>query len=250
MVALAGVVYPFKPFGARKWALLTLITCFIVIGVTEPKPGRTAIIAQPWTTDVSLAGQPPASKLNEPPRVSDVKGKVWAISDRLARHTCPSPDCGVVGQHFFRESLMPLEKKGGWVRITARYDASCDQGRSGYVDSGNSSCTTANGIENGKFAEWVKASSLSEIEPADPAAGAVGFKALIGQSDDYRIYNEQFAKAAQTLLETRQCEEADLKAGFTKSINHLDNPIYFIYCGGSHLSNRIYFNAATGKISR
>lgn len=36
LAAVAGVVYPFKPFGRRRNALLTFIACFVVFGVMTP----------------------------------------------------------------------------------------------------------------------------------------------------------------------------------------------------------------------
>ncbi|MEP1330587.1 hypothetical protein [Pseudophaeobacter sp.] len=38
LVAIAGILYPFKPFGKRRYALFTLIACFVVIGITAPPP--------------------------------------------------------------------------------------------------------------------------------------------------------------------------------------------------------------------
>ena len=82
--------------------------------------------------------------------------KYWVTSDRLNRHTCPSTDCGIVGQLVFREGADVFEDKDGWARISQHYDASCANGRSEYVDSGDSRCAPENGIVDGKFAEWVE----------------------------------------------------------------------------------------------
>lgn len=63
---------------------------------------------------------------------------------------------------MFREGVEALEKKGKWVRITKTYSASCVGGKSEYVRDGNKSCTSANGINDGKFSEWVQSKDLSE----------------------------------------------------------------------------------------
>src|SRR5690606_14671629 len=47
--------------------------------------------------------------------------QMWANSDRVNRRTCPSTECGVVGQLFFRESAVVLEKRNGWGRISQYY---------------------------------------------------------------------------------------------------------------------------------
>src|SRR5690606_4483053 len=89
----------------------------------------------------------------------------WVTSDRLNRRTCPSENCGIVGQFFFREGVTVHERRNGWARVSQRYDASCVGGRSKYVDAGNANCDPANGISEGKFAEWVSATYLSENRP-------------------------------------------------------------------------------------
>lgn len=38
------------------------------------------------------------------------QGKVWVSVDRANRHTCPSENCGVVGQLMLREAVIVLEK--------------------------------------------------------------------------------------------------------------------------------------------
>lgn len=176
-------------------------------------------------------------------------GKMWVTADRLARRTCPSASCGVVGQHFFREAADVLEIRGDWARISKRYDASCSGGKSGYVDDGNTSCTADNGIEGGQFAEWVEAKYLSPDRPADPAEGATGLRKLVGGSDDFRIYEAVFIKAAQTLIESGECAEAEFDGGFVKS-TFSKGPIYFIYCGEMTAANRVYLDASTGRTYR
>ena len=77
----------------------------------------------------------------------------WVTADRLNRRTCPQPTCGSVGVQFFREGVTIYEQKNGWARITRPYDASCFNGVSEYVDSGENACDAANGIVNGRIAE-------------------------------------------------------------------------------------------------
>jgi zinc-ribbon domain len=195
----------------------------------------------------------PAATMAEAPVQTESVVKYWVTVDRLNRRTCPSPACGIVGQLFFREAATVYEQSGGWARISNYYSASCVNGRSEYVDSGNSRCTRDNGIVDGKFAEWVSAEFLSQNRPPDPAAGATGIEALVAGSDDYRIYKAAFVRAAQSLISSGQCSEADFReiGGWWKSTEqHRDQPIYFTYCGGFTLAYRLYLNAETGEIFR
>ena len=178
--------------------------------------------------------------------------KSWVTSDSLYRRTCPSTTCGIVGKFFFRQAVEVEEITSGWARVTKYYDASCVNGRSEYVDSGDARCIESNGIRDGQFAEWVSVKYLSESQPADPGAGAVGIAALISDSDDFRKHKDAFIAASQTLLSQGRCSEQDFKemGGWSKSSNHPNQPIYFTYCGGMAKANRIYLDASSGRIFR
>ena len=78
----------------------------------------------------------------------------------------------------------------------------------------------------------------SEIEPA------------ISQSDDYLTHKSAFIAAARSLLESRRCTIAELKemGGFVKSQSYKNQPIYFTYCGGMTIKNRIMLDVSTGRI--
>src|SRR3546814_10820072 len=66
----------------------------------------------------------------------------WVTADRLNARTCPSTECGVVSQKFFREAVTIYERRDGWARITGYYDAACVGGVSEYVDEGTAFCMT------------------------------------------------------------------------------------------------------------
>lgn len=176
----------------------------------------------------------------------------WVTVDNLNRRTCPSSSCGIVGVLKYREKAIIFEENNSWSRISKYYDAACNNGVSLFVDSGNNKCNLRNGISNGTFAEWVSSKYLSTNRPASPAANASGNYALIKGSDDYRIYKEAFVKAASGLISSGKCTENDFRqtGGWVKSSNYRSKPIYFAYCGGMRLQNKIYLNAATGAIMR
>ena len=177
-----------------------------------------------------------------PSAMAKNESRLWVVVDRTERHTCPSSKCGVAGKLFFREGVDFLEKKGEWVRITEPYSASCVGGESEYIKEGNKSCTRKNGIVNGKFSEWVKLSDLSSERPSDPAENASG---------DDTLYKKEFSSAARKLINEGVCTESDFKeiGGWMASSNKGKN-IYFTYCGGMTLSNRIYLDVKSGKTFR
>lgn len=177
---------------------------------------------------------------------------MWVSSDRAERRTCPSTSCGEVGRLFHRERVVVLEQRDGWVRITEPYSASCVNGRSEYVETGQAECTEANGISNGEFSEWVALSDLATEQPADPATSATVDEALVSQSDDFATHRAAFVAAANELIGDGRCTAADFEemGGWVKSTSHRDEPIYFTYCGGMTIANRIYLDASTGRIFR
>ena len=176
----------------------------------------------------------------------------WVSVDSLNRRTCPSSSCGIVGILKYREKVTISERKKGWVRITKYYDAACSNGYSQYVDEGNKVCKPSNGIKNGIFAEWVFAKHLVNKQPADPALKASTNYSLVKDSDDFRKYKNAFAKAASNLIATGKCSASDFlnMGGWMKSSNHRNQPIYFTYCGGMRIQNKVYLNAETGVINR
>lgn len=178
--------------------------------------------------------------------------RMWVAAERIERRTCPSKQCGVVGTLDFREAATVAETKDGWAQVSRYYSASCENGRSDFVESGNDRCVSENGIVGGEFAEWVELKHLSATRPPDPARTAAADEALVKDSDDFIRYRRAFVSAAQKLTSEGECTAADFQemGGFVKSQNQKSEPIYFTYCGGMTRANRIYLNAETGEIYR
>jgi hypothetical protein len=87
-----------------------------------------------------------------------------------------------------------------------------------------------------------------------PGAGkkpALPAETLVAQSQDFTEHRAAFVKAAKELIEDGRCTPRDFEktGGWMKAvINYRDQPVYFTYCGGMTISNRIYLNAETGRI--
>jgi hypothetical protein len=190
-----------------------------------------------------------AASILSAPTSAAADDAMWvAAGDGAGRHTCPSIECGVVGRLLYREGATVLEVKNGWGRVSRHYNASCVGGRSEYVDHGRSDCVPENGIENGRFAEWVQLNQLSAQRPADPGAGATGVAKLVAQSDDFHLYEAEFVSAAEALIASGDCNPRDFTdmGGWLKATNKPG--IYFTYCGSG--SDRIYLNVSSGQTFR
>jgi hypothetical protein len=73
----------------------------------------------------------------------------------------------------------------------------------------------------------------------------------IAKSDYYERHRDAFTKAATFLLTERHCGRHELReyGGFVKAQGgYKEQPVYFTYCGGMTVSNRIYVDVSTGKI--
>lgn len=172
--------------------------------------------------------------------------KMWVKTDTVARHTCPSTECGMVGKLYFREAVTVLESRNGWARITELYDASCHNSNSEYVDFGWRACSPENGIVNGQFAEWVRVGSLAATRPPDPGASATGFAKLVAQSDDYQNYAKEFERAAIQLIESGRCSREDfLSVGGWIRSTRKGPGMYFTYCKNG--ADQVYLNVRTGR---
>lgn len=100
--------------------------------------------------------------------------------------------------------------------------------------------------ENGdEVANWVKSDQLSDDKPIITDEEQDAFIAsLIQGSDDYKPYKEVFHAFTQKLIDNRQCkhEEFIQTDGWMRSLNYPDKAIYFIYCDGLNVENKIYLD--------
>lgn len=72
---------------------------------------------------------------------------------------------------------------------------------------------------------------------------------IINASDDVEIHRDAFTKAARALISQGRCTEADFldHGGWAKSTAQGEG-IYFTYCGGSTIANRLYLDVNTGRV--
>lgn len=83
-------------------------------------------------------------------------------------------------------------------------------------------------------------------------AFANDIEASVAESDDFEAHKKAFVEAATKLISAGTCTAAELseQGGFWKSQNHKKRPIYFTYCGGDTVANRIYLDVVSGNITR
>ena len=97
-----------------------------------------------------------------------------------------------------------------------------------------------------KAGELPEAPSVSR----DPHYAISSIQRAIAKSDNYATYQTEFTAAAQSLLSTARCQLNEMKeyGGFVKSQAHKDEPVYFVFCGGMTIKNRIYVDVSSGEL--
>jgi len=83
-------------------------------------------------------------------------------------------------------------------------------------------------------------------------SSALEVEQLVANSDDLERHRAAFIQAATELVEDGTCTEAEFmeNGGWVRSTSFGSRPVYFMYCGGATVSNRLYLDAATGEMFR
>ncbi|WP_170347493.1 hypothetical protein [Ruegeria atlantica] len=84
------------------------------------------------------------------------------------------------------------------------------------------------------------------------AAHALGAEAWIAKSDDLERHREAFLIAATELVENGTCTPNEFveHGGWVRSGSFEPRPVYFMYCGGPTVANRLYLDVSTGEVFR
>ncbi len=138
---------------------------------------------------------------------------------------------GLITDYLYKgEKVEVLEKQGEWARI------------SDYIVLKEGGPQTA---------EWVAMSGLSndEVIISEKESKEILDSYLV-KSDDLKIHQEKFRNAVAKLISEGECAPSDFEelGGWVKSVKYSERDVYFIYCGGLSLENKIYFDVNTNEI--
>ena len=138
---------------------------------------------------------------------------------------------GLITDYLYKgEKVEVLEKQGDWARISV------------YIVLKEGGPQTA---------EWVSMSGLSndEVVISDKENKEILDSYLV-KSDDLKLYQEKFRNSVAKLMSEGECEPSDFEelGGWVKSVRYSDRDVYFIYCGGLSLENKIYLDVNTNEI--
>ncbi|WP_061016823.1 SH3 domain-containing protein [Vibrio splendidus] len=138
---------------------------------------------------------------------------------------------GLITDYLYKgEKVEVLEKQGEWARI------------SDYIVLKEGGPQTA---------EWVSMSGLSndEVIISEKESKEILDSYLV-KSDDLKIYQEKFRNSVAKLISEGECAPSDFEelGGWVKSVKYSNRDVYFIYCGGLSLENKIYLDVNTNEI--
>ncbi|MFA0483060.1 SH3 domain-containing protein [Vibrio sp. 10N.222.55.B11] len=138
---------------------------------------------------------------------------------------------GLITDYLYKgEKVEILEKQGEWARI------------SDYIVLKEGGPQTA---------EWVSMSGLSndEVIISEKESKEILDSYLV-KSDDLKIHQEKFRNSVAKLISEGECAPSDFEelGGWVKSVKYSNRDVYFIYCGGLSLENKIYLDVNTNEI--
>lgn len=153
------------------------------------------------------------------------------VSDRKLKVVEQPEVDGLITDYLYKgEKVEVLEKQGDWGRI------------SDYIVLKEGGSQTA---------EWVSMSGLSNDEVIiSEKENKEILDSYLVKSDDLKLYQETFRNSVAKLISEGECEPGDFEelGGWVKSVRYKDRNVYFIYCGGLSLENKIYLDVNTNEI--
>ena len=219
-----------------KKALIALLVLLILGGggaayhffimKKDPKPPEKVEEPVVETMDPPKSELKPVMELRPEPEQTEF----YVLDIKLEVVEQPEIDGLITGYLYKGEKVEVLEKQGDWVRI------------SDYIV-----------LKEGgpQIAEWVAMSGLSndEVVISNQENKEILDSYLI-KSDDLKLYQEKFRNSVAKLISEGECEPIDFEelGGWIRSVRYSERDVYFIYCGGLSLENKIYLDVNTNEI--
>ncbi|SHO55459.1 hypothetical protein [Vibrio quintilis] len=185
------------------------------------KPADATTIEKPEVKKTATAETEPQKPVNT---------KFFVNEHKLPVRNERSDDAYPVRYLYKGNQVIVLEQKEGWGRIS-RYFV--------YEEGGP------------EVAEWVSMQGLSETRPViSKAEKEEILTAYINKSDDLKLYQEKFIQVTGKLIDEKICtpEDFDELKGWVRSVKYKNRNVYFIYCGGLKVADKIYLDVNSGEI--
>ncbi|WP_165313845.1 DUF4366 domain-containing protein [Vibrio ziniensis] len=214
-----------------------LMVVFLLIGIVGAGAGYYLFYYKPKQ---ELANQ--AAKVDEkndeieegePQSIVEIKPEnmeFYVDVEKLGIREAANLDTFVERYLYKGDKVRLLEKKNGWGRVSAYFV---------YEQGGP------------EIAEWIPLEGLVEDAPIiTPEERKKTVQGYISESDDLIQFEEMFLKTTDKLLNDGSCSPVDFEelGGWVKSTKYAGRDVYFIYCGGMKLADKIYLDVRTGEV--
>ena len=201
----------------------------------KPTELESIKIQTPPVNDIESLKQPAQESFDAP-----IIGNNVVTSRTLDVRLAPNKNGVVTNTLYKGQKVEVFEVKDGWARISQFYNGEAE----GLTDT---------------VARWVFEDSISTSVYSEKKQGDLAIKKdkvdpaiqkTIKSSEDFSRYQSVFISASEKLIKSGKCNLGDFKemGGWWRSSTHQPKAIYFTYCGGMHVRNRIYLNAVSGTI--
>jgi len=219
-----------------KKALIALLVLLILGGggaayyffimKKDPKPPEKVEEPVVETVEPPKSELKPAIELRPEPEQTEF----YVLDIKLEVVEQPEIDGLITGYLYKGEKVEVLEKLGDWARI------------SDYIV-----------LKEGgpQIAEWVAMSGLSNDEVViSNKENKEILDSYLVKSDDLKLYQEKFRNSVAKLISEGVCEPSDFEelGGWVRSVRYSERDVYFIYCGGLSLENKVYLDVNTNEI--
>lgn len=210
---------------------------FLLLGVAGAGAGYYLFYYKPQQdlANQAAAVEDKADEKEEekPQSIADLKPEnmeFYVDVEKLGIREAASLDAFVQRYLYKGEKVRLLEKKNGWGRVSAYFV---------YEQGGP------------EIAEWIPLDGLVEQAPVITVEERKKtIQGYIAASDDLVQFEEMFLTTTDKLLNDGSCSPVDFEelGGWVKSTKYADRDVYFIYCGGLKLADKIYLDVRTGEV--
>lgn len=210
---------------------------FLLLGVAGAGAGYYLFYYKPQQdlANQAAAVEDKADEKEEekPQSIADLKPEnmeFYVDIEKLGIREAASLDAFVQRYLYKGEKVRLLEKKNGWGRVSAYFV---------YEQGGP------------EIAEWIPLDGLVEQAPVITVEERKKtIQGYIAASDDLLQFEDMFLTTTDKLLNDGSCSPVDFEelGGWVKSTKYADRDVYFIYCGGLKLADKIYLDVRTGEV--
>lgn len=210
---------------------------FLLLGVAGAGAGYYLFYYKPQQdlANQAAAVEDKADEKEEekPQSIADLKPEnmeFYVDVEKLGIREAASLDAFVQRYLYKGEKVRLLEKKNGWGRVSAYFV---------YEQGGP------------EIAEWIPLDGLVEQAPVITVEERKKtIQGYIAASDDLLQFEDMFLTTTDKLLNDGSCSPVDFEelGGWVKSTKYADRDVYFIYCGGLKLADKIYLDVRTGEV--